>query len=293
MRKIIAVGTVGVLLGGCGGGGGATSGGGGTSSASSSAATTAGAVTATSSGTGNACIPGKVDACPCPGGVGMGVQTCEQSGAGFGPCTGCEATSSSSSTGIGGGGGGGVGDPCVGYPVGPYGLSKGDTIANYNFDGFVDATKSTATVQNIQLCHFYNPTGTEVYFPGSQYGAGATKPKALLLAVGAVWNPPSNYEAKTELPMKYLKYKPSGGEFLSVLAHGTTAGIPATEQDLVNWSQKYKVNYPDGVDPTQSFTALMDYPAHWIVDLHTMKIVDTVVGVPESPFWDEFGGLLN
>lgn len=226
----------------------------------------------------------------------MGVQTCEESGAGFGPCTGCDAASSSSSTGSGGGGGGGgggMGDTCAGYPAGPYGLEKGDTIANYSFDGFVDATKGTGSVQNVQLCHFYNPAGVAVYSPGSQYGSGAAKPRLLLMAVGTAWASTWGQEATADLLPRYAKYKPLGGEFVALLQDGPSPGVPATLQDLVTWSKKYQASYPTVIDPAQAYTAPFAYPANLIVDLHTMKIVYAVLGVPSATFWNKFEVLLN
>jgi len=40
------------------------------------------------SSSAGACVPGKVEACPCAG-SGQGVQSCLEDGSGFGPCTGC------------------------------------------------------------------------------------------------------------------------------------------------------------------------------------------------------------
>src|SRR5688572_28859849 len=81
----------------------------------------------------------------------------------------------------------------VAYPAGPFGISKGSIVANYQFVGFVDSTVDTSVTQLIQLADFYNPTGSDVYPEGSLYGAGTPKPKALLIDVSSSWCPPCQH----------------------------------------------------------------------------------------------------
>ncbi|HLM74475.1 MAG TPA: hypothetical protein VK459_17335, partial [Polyangiaceae bacterium] len=102
----------------------------------------------------------------------------------------------------------------IAYPAGPFGISKGSIIENYQFVGFVDSTADNTTTQLIQMADFYNPTGTEVYPEGSLYGAGKPKPKALLIDVASSWCGPCQHEADVVLPQKYAEYRPQGGEFL-------------------------------------------------------------------------------
>ena len=76
-------------------------------------------------------------------------------------------------------------------------------------------------------------------------------------------------EAKTELPPRYAKYKPCGGEFLLQLADGPTVGTPATETNLRNWTKKYAVDFPATIDPSYKLGALFQadaYPANIIID---------------------------
>ncbi len=47
----------------------------------------------------------------------------------------------------------------VRYAPGPYGISKGSIVANYQFSGYGDFTMKSDELQVIQLADFYNPTG--------------------------------------------------------------------------------------------------------------------------------------
>lgn len=177
------------------------------------------------------------------------------------------------------------------YPAGPYGISKGSIIANYEFVGFVDSMADNSVTQLIQMADFYNPTGDGVYPEGSLYGAGTPKPKALLIDVASSWCPPCQEEADKVLPVKYDEYNPQGGEFLLQLADGPTPGKAATTKNLLSWTSKYDVNYPATYDPQYKLSALFDadaFPANMIVNTRTMEIVTVISGVPDDAFWTKF-----
>ncbi len=190
------------------------------------------------------------------------------------------------------------------YPAGPYNVQPGDVIADFGFTGFPNPKLENATLVLIKLSDFYNPhAGDASYLPAdpsvddrlfaadSPYGAGTKKPRAMAINIGAIWCGPCNYEAKTELPLHYTKYKPIGGEFLFQLADGATQGTAATPKDLTNWTKKYKVDYPSTIDPSKQLAALFDanaYPANMIIDLRTMRIVAVVSGVPDEAYWGKF-----
>jgi hypothetical protein len=190
------------------------------------------------------------------------------------------------------------------YPAGPYNVQPGDVIADFAFKGFANPRLASAELGPILLSDFYNPHADDAgYAPGdpsvddrlfpkgSLHGEGTPKPRALAIDIGAIWCGPCNYEAKVELPPRYLKYKPIGGEFLFQLADGATQGVAATQKDLVNWTKKYKVDYPSTIDIDKQLAALFDanaYPANMIIDLRTMRIVAVVAGVPDESYWIKF-----
>lgn len=190
------------------------------------------------------------------------------------------------------------------YPAGPYNVQPGDVIADFAFEGFANPKVASIELRPIRLSDFYNPHADDAdyapsdpsvddrLFPkGSPYGEGTPKPKALAIDIGAIWCGPCNYEAKTELPPRYSKYQPLGGEFLFQLADGATQGVAATQKDLVNWTKKYKVDYPSTIDADKQLAALFDanaYPANMIIDLRTMRIVAVVAGVPDESYWLKF-----
>jgi hypothetical protein len=192
----------------------------------------------------------------------------------------------------------------LGYPAGPYNVQPGDVIQDFEFLGFVNPQAGTATTATIKLSDFYNPHADDpsyapasalvddrLYAVGSPYGPGTKKPRALAVNIGAVWCGPCNFEAKSELPSHYTKYKPIGGEFFFQLADGATQGNAATQKDLAAWTKKYKVDYPSTIDAKKQLTQFFDanaYPANMIIDLRTMRIVAVVAGVPDEAYWQKF-----
>lgn len=189
------------------------------------------------------------------------------------------------------------GATAIQYAEGPYGISKGSTIQNFEFVGFPNSVADTSALKNIQLADFYNPTGMDVFPPDSPYGAGEPKPKALLIVVSAVWCSPCNYEADVTLPALYAKYQPSGGEFFLVLADSATPGVPAESKNLYNWDKKYAIDYPSAVDPASKLAALFEadaFPANLIVRTRDMKIMDVSAGAPPegSTFWKIYEKIL-
>lgn len=181
------------------------------------------------------------------------------------------------------------------YPAGPFGDIEGKIIKNYVFPGYVNPVADSSKLQEIKLEDFYNPTGSEVYPEGSPYGAGNTRPKALLINVSAVWCGPCQVEADEVLPEEYAKLKPLGGQFLLQLADGPTPGVPAVEKHLAAWTKKYDVDYPSAIDPQYQVGALFDaaaFPGNMIIRTRTMEIVEILNGAPDESFWTKFEGVL-
>lgn len=189
------------------------------------------------------------------------------------------------------------GSAAIEYAAGPFGISKGSTVQNFEFVGFPNSLEDTTEMKPIQLADFYNPTGEAVFPEGSPYGAGTPKPKALLIVVSAVWCGPCNYEADEVLPGLYTKYQPQGGEFFLVLGDGPTPGVPAEAKNLYLWDKKYAVDYPSAIDPSSKLAALFEadaYPANLIIRTKDMKIIDVTSGAPPvgSTFWKTFEKIL-
>jgi hypothetical protein len=179
------------------------------------------------------------------------------------------------------------------YP-GPYGISTGSVIYNYQFLGLPRASyREAIDLQSMQLADFYNPSGEELFVAGSPYGEGP-KPKALALIGGVVWCGPSNVQASTEIPKLQARFG-SRAQFFFVLEQGPTRE-PATQQDLVNWSAKYKVDYPLGLDPRNSLGALIPedaWPANIIIRTKDMKIIGSSVGIDQDAFWQLFQDVID
>jgi hypothetical protein len=195
------------------------------------------------------------------------------------------------------------------YPDGPYGTDAGSVIPNYKLTGFPNPQVDSANAQTIRLSDFYNPHADDpsyepespaqddrLYPPGSPYGGGTPKPKALAIDIASVWCGPCNNEAKSILPGKRAHYRPMGGEILIQLDDGPHHGTSATVQDLRAWTQKYAVDFPATIDPDRQLDDLFvapAYPTNAIIDTRTMTIVHVIAGTPGSDYWQTFESVIS
>lgn len=183
------------------------------------------------------------------------------------------------------------------YPPGPYGYGIGSVIPPYEFIGYGHPESEVyGPMRRIGLAEFYNPTGVELYPPGSAFPEGAPKPVALLLSMSAVWCPPCNDEAANILPGRYGSLKPRGAEFFVNLADSLSPGTPAHQGNLDQWIERYDVQYPLVLDPTYKLSPVMAqpaWPANFIIDTRTMRIAKSVAGSPDSLFWNTFNQVLD
>lgn len=180
--------------------------------------------------------------------------------------------------------------------AGPYGTGIGSVIPNYRFLGYPRASLDKTTMVQLEMADFYNPTGTEVYPPGSPYGEGVAKPKAMILSRSAVWCGPCKYEAKTVIPPLRAELAPLGGEWLLILGEGPIGGEPATQFDLTKWATDYSLNYPSAVDPNGTISAIVGvdaWPGNVIIRTRDMKIVTWIAGVPDNAFNQLFRDTLD
>ena len=180
------------------------------------------------------------------------------------------------------------------YPLGPYGVTRGQIFQDFAFSGFPAPEVNNADLVPIPLHDFYNPTGDGVFPEGSPHGAGAPKPRAIGIVVGAVWCAPCPQEARSVLPEKHDLLDPIGGELLFVLADTDKPGVPASKEDLVRWTETFDNDYPSVLDPTYALGAVIksdSFPANILIDTRDMSIVDVVSGVPPESYWDSFEAL--
>lgn len=177
------------------------------------------------------------------------------------------------------------------YPAGPYGVARGQVIQNFEFSGFPAPDVDNSTMAPVRLQDFFNPTGDGVFPEGSPLGAGTPKPRAVGVVVGAVWCAPCQEEARRDLPREYARVKPIGGELVFVLVDSNEPGSPATQQDLVRWTDTFHNVYPSVLDPSYAVGNVINassFPANILIDTRDMSIVDIVAGIPPESYWDEF-----
>ncbi|MBI4706137.1 MAG: hypothetical protein HY744_34005 [Deltaproteobacteria bacterium] len=203
------------------------------------------------------------------------------------------------------------------YAPGPYGFSKGTVLPDFQFIGYYNyVTAQPGYYVFVHLSDFYNPTGAEIYAPGSPYcqpdegGNCRPKPKALLINMSALWCPVCQQEAQYVTPGKYKHYEPLAGEFLLVLIDGNTPGKAAVPKDLDKWDKKYKVDFPSTIDPAGKVGVMFppSLPGNMLVDPRTMTILEVIEGLPLDPddpacksspmdkhctFWEKFDKVIE
>lgn len=185
-------------------------------------------------------------------------------------------------------------------PEGDTGVAAGDILKGYEFEGYVDPSQGIgdARRKTISMCELYNPTGDETFGPGSPFGEGTPKPRALMLNLSAVWCLPCRDEAANVLPKEYAHYGPQGLEIVMVLADTTTPGESAGWPQLDTWVQGYDVQYVATIDTDREFanefSGAASYPANLLIDPRTMRVVEALKGVPgeDSGFFKKLEQLL-
>jgi hypothetical protein len=143
-------------------------------------------------------------------------------------------------------------------------------------------------------------TGVQLVFPpGSGYGAGVAKPRALQLITSATWCGPCNAEAANVLPGEYAELKPQGAHFLTVLIDGPQPGTAAKIVDIFNWASAYDVNYSIVVDPEAKVMPLYEaaFPGNMLIRTSDMRLIIRVAGSPDpnnpsDPFYTAFHQVL-
>lgn len=182
-----------------------------------------------------------------------------------------------------------VGATAVDYPS-PTGTGIGSAIPNYEWLGYPRPNVDRTVLVRMQMSDFYNPTGDATFPPGSPYGEGVARPRALSVVLAAVWCGPCNQEAASTIPGLRMKYAPAG-EFLLGLGESAQPGNPATQANLTNWTTRYRVDYPSVLDPNHYANRIVGadaYPGNMIVRTRDMKIVTWVAGLPDDAYWKTF-----
>ena len=182
-------------------------------------------------------------------------------------------------------------------PDGPptIGVNVGQIIPNYSFEGYVNPQKGTGPAHQVemQLYDFKNPTGDGVYPENSVFGEGNPLPRALLINLSAGHCQPCQEEVDKDLPGKYAKFKPLGGEFLLNLAESDVQGEVAGYPTLDKWVMAFNMSFPSVIDPQRQLSALADpsqFPANIIINTRDMMIEEKIAGKPQedSGFWTIF-----
>ncbi len=153
------------------------------------------------------------------------------------------------------------------YPAGPYGYIEGSTIDDYKFLGKMpkDGDYAGVKMDNLYLDQYYNDKKT----------------KLLLIEGSANWCYYCNQEAPS-IEKLSTEHKDAGFRAVTVLAEGSTQGVPSDEGDITSWVKKHKFKNTDmAIDPAQrlfQYAPASAFPLHILVDTSNMTIKWLCVG---------------
>jgi len=175
----------------------------------------------------------------------------------------------------------------VPYPAGPYGTTRGATIANLAFSGWKHpnlAGYDPAKFETVRLSDFYDPDGV-------------TGIKILAINASAVWCSVCRAEYESmHTDDVYGTLHPKGLEILGTLFEDN-AFFPAQPKDLKTWGEysKHAVTFPLGLDPGFKLGAYFNSdatPLNMLVDVRTMTIVQITMGI-SATYWTQVQALLE
>jgi thiol-disulfide isomerase/thioredoxin len=195
------------------------------------------------------------------GGSGGATTTMGTGGAGGGSDAGAGGgTAAAGSTGTGG-------STAGNYPSGPYGQTVGTVIPDDCFEGLLDPPGagyvSAGNTSKICFHDFYNPGG-----------ADPSKPKVLVIMIGALWCGPCQTEAAAG-KKNHDYWAPFGVQFMATVYQNKNQD-PATYPDLDYWTKTYKLNYPSVLDPASKlgkYFTVGAFPTNIVLDTTTMTFL--------------------
>lgn len=175
----------------------------------------------------------------------------------------------------------------VAYPKGEYGYDVGQVIPNVAFLGYehLDPTTvidtKTQDIGTVRFSDFYDPSGerglTYLYVSIQYVWCGVSNTQDDLTN-GANWTGANNVDPIIDFA---TQYEDRGVRFMTLLAAGPVARTDATIDDLMNWVTHHQARISEALVPSDQLTmnVLGDAaPYEMIVDLRTMRVVDTEIG---------------
>ncbi|MGH7435037.1 MAG: formylglycine-generating enzyme family protein, partial [Polyangiaceae bacterium] len=137
------------------------------------------------------------------------------------------------------------------YPPGPQGCEAGAVIPDFALRAFVDPGVTLESMKPIRLGDFHNATGRDSYPPGSPFGGGSPKPRALLVHLGALWSADDRADVGRKLMSLRDGTHRRGGEILSLLMDGDRRGQSADSNNAIRWARATGLTCPVAIDPNR------------------------------------------
>ncbi|HEX4513978.1 MAG TPA: hypothetical protein VH054_10590 [Polyangiaceae bacterium] len=187
------------------------------------------------------------------------------------------------------------------YPAGDYGYDIGKVVPNVAFVGWEHTDPATTIdtkadpIGTVRISDFYDPSGLR----GLTY---------LVVSVHVVWCAPSNEQDDFTNGANWTggntgganfaeRYASKGVRFMTLLEQGPTFGTDATLDDLRGWVTHHVARTSQALvsrDEMALDVVGPAWPYNMIVDLRTMRVVDTWLGFDvDNVELDAFTGLPN
>ncbi len=156
------------------------------------------------------------------------------------------------------------------YPLGPYGLTKGNVFPNLNLLGH---RKGATAATMISLEDFYDPTG-------------AKKIHAVYLAVHTMASGECQSQEAFFRDTYATKYEPRGARVLTAIVADSLGAAPSHSW-LMSWISTYKMTHELVADPERKTlpTGTTTWPRSYAIDPRTMVIESVTDGMPASYKW--------
>lgn len=173
-----------------------------------------------------------------------------------------------------------------GYPSGPYGLSEGSVLDDFNLRAIADPAVDVHAVRDMRLSEFFAPSrGSDPAHDES---------RALLIHMGAAWSKETSEVSQRFLALHRLVGE-RGVRFLLFLTDGERVGQGIDTYGLVHFLSKHPMQTPIAMDPFLRVNP-GNLPLSLLVDVRSMRIVAMRQSFPDKrdvAFWRAFEDLLG
>lgn len=157
-----------------------------------------------------------------------------------------------------------------GYPVGPYGKSKGATFPPVSLSGYRDGSLAWTT---ISMREYFDPDGTKGI-------------RGVMVIAAAQWCGVCQNEVKWVTAAYTNDYRAKGARFITTLLQNGDRKA-STQATATLWRDNFSIPYAVAIDPTwetlPTDRGTLSLPYSYVIDPRTMRIVEITSAAQTPP----------